>query len=238
MPTSPDIPTSHWEERACWVQAQPKLQPAVHCTDHCRLLAPMAHVAFILGTRLSVPPVVLDLRGWGQWGRISKSGADLHGTGYLAWCRMELRCLRTNSRCHHLLRDEDHSISPQTESPIGKPLICHIIRRKDLPTFCRISDILPGKFYGRSVPLHQPPLLRRTLQLEGNEHRNAGPQQHCGRSALVLILVYEYFMSKHDLLEALGRQPAAVRWSIYYLLAIILFTLGQFNSDSFIYLQF
>lgn len=57
-------------------------------------------------------------------------------------------------------------------------------------------------------------------------------------SALVLILVYEYFMSKHDLLEALGRQPTAVRWSIYYLLAIILFTLGQFNSDSFIYLQF
>ena len=141
----------------------------------------MAHVAFILGTRLSVPPVVLEPAWMGTMGRISKSGADLHGTGYLAWCRMELRCLRTNSRCHHLLRDEDHSISPQTESPIGKPLICHIIRRKDLPTFCRISDILPGKFYGRSVPLHQPPLLRRTLQLEGNEHRNAGPQQHCGR---------------------------------------------------------
>ena len=130
---------------------------------------------------LSVPPVDLEPAWMGTMGRISKSGADLHGTGYLAWCRMELRCLRTNSRCHHLLRDEDHSISPQTESPIGKPLICHIIRRKDLPTFCRISDILPGKFYGRSVPLHQPPLLRRTLQLEGNEHRNAGPQQHCGR---------------------------------------------------------
>ena len=142
---------------------------------------PMAHVAFILGTRLSVPPVVLEPAWMGTMGRISKSGADLHGTGYLAWCRMELRCLRTNSRCHHLLRDEDHDISPQTESPIGKPLICHTIRRKDLPTFCRISDILPGKFYGRSVPLHQPPLLRRTLQLEGNEHRNAGPQQHCGR---------------------------------------------------------
>lgn len=45
-------------------------------------------------------------------------------------------------------------------------------------------------------------------------------------SALVLILVYEYFMSKHDLLEALGRQPAAVRWSIYYLLAIITFHTG------------
>jgi hypothetical protein len=163
------------------IQAQPKLQPAVHCADHCRLLAPMAHVAFILGTRLSVPPVVLEPAWMGTMGRISKSGADLHGTGYLAWCRMELCCLRTNSRCHHLLRDEDHDISPQTESPIGEPLICHTIRRKDLPAFCRLSDILPSGLHGRSVPLHQPPLLRRTLQLEGNEHRNAGPQQHCGR---------------------------------------------------------
>lgn len=126
-------------------------------------------------------PLSSNLRGWGQWGVFLSLALTFTGLGIWAWCRMELRCLRTNSRCHHLLRDEDHSISPQTESPIGKPLICHIIRRKDLPTFCRISDILPGKFYGRSVPLHQPPLLRRTLQLEGNEHRNAGPQQHCGR---------------------------------------------------------
>lgn len=167
--------------RMLGIQAQPKLQPAVHCADHCRLLAPMAHVAFILGTRLSVPPVVLEPAWMGTMGRISKSGADLHGTGYLAWCRMELCCLRTNSRCHHLLRDEDHDISPQTESPIGEPLICHTIRRKDLPAFCRLSDILPSGLHGRSVPLHQPPLLRCALQLEGNEHRNAGPQQHCGR---------------------------------------------------------
>ncbi len=47
---------------------QPKLQPAVHCTDHCRLLAPMAHVAFILGTRLSVPPVVLEPAWMGTMG--------------------------------------------------------------------------------------------------------------------------------------------------------------------------
>ena len=66
------------------------------------------------------------------------------------------------------------------------------------------------------------------------------PDHNCivAGGALVLILAYEYFMSKRDLLEALGRQPAVVRWSVYYLLAIMLFTLGQFNSDSFIYLQF
>ena len=50
------------------IQAQPKLQPAVHCADHCRLLAPMAHVAFILGTRLSVPPVVLEPAWMGTMG--------------------------------------------------------------------------------------------------------------------------------------------------------------------------
>lgn len=66
------------------------------------------------------------------------------------------------------------------------------------------------------------------------------PDHNCivAGSALVLILVYEYFMSKRDLLEALEKQPMLVRWGIYYLLAIMFFTLGQFNSDSFIYLQF
>ncbi len=57
-------------------------------------------------------------------------------------------------------------------------------------------------------------------------------------SALTLILVYEYFMSKCDLHALLKRQPTTIRWSIYYLLAIVLFTLGQFSADSFIYLQF
>lgn len=66
------------------------------------------------------------------------------------------------------------------------------------------------------------------------------PDHNCivAGSALVLILVYEYIMSKRDLLEALEKQPMLVRWGIYYLLAIMFFTLGQFNSDSFIYLQF
>lgn len=66
------------------------------------------------------------------------------------------------------------------------------------------------------------------------------PDHNCivAGSALVLILVYEYFMSKQDILKELEKQPKYVRWSIYYLMAILFFTLGQFNSDSFIYLQF
>lgn len=66
------------------------------------------------------------------------------------------------------------------------------------------------------------------------------PDHNCivAGSALILILIYEHFMSKRDLLEALEKQPAAVRWSVYYLLAIVFFSLGQFSSDNFIYLQF
>ena len=122
-------------------------------------------------------PLSSSLRGWGQWGvflslALTFTGLGIwHGAGW-------------NFAVYGLIQGVIifyHDISPQTESPIGKPLICHTIRHKDLPTFCRISDILPGGLHGRSVPLHQPPLLRCALQLEGNEHRNAGPQQHCGR---------------------------------------------------------
>ena len=70
------------------------------------------------------------------------------------------------------------------------------------------------------------------------EPLESSPEHTLHKACNVLILVYEYFMSKRDLLETLEKQPMLVRWSIYYLLAIMFFTLGQFNSDSFIYLQF
>ncbi|WP_320052952.1 MBOAT family O-acyltransferase [uncultured Acetobacteroides sp.] len=57
-------------------------------------------------------------------------------------------------------------------------------------------------------------------------------------SALLLLFVYEYFDSKKDLDKALAHQPALLRWSIYYILAFVLLTLGKFGTDSFIYLQF
>lgn len=66
------------------------------------------------------------------------------------------------------------------------------------------------------------------------------PDHNCivAGSALILILTYEYFMGQKDLLTALEKQSVTVRWSIYFLMAILFFTLGQFSSDSFIYLQF
>ena len=56
--------------------------------------------------------------------------------------------------------------------------------------------------------------------------------------AVVLLFLYEYFMSKRDLLQALSRCHRIIRWSIYYLLVLLMFLFGQFGSEDFIYLQF
>ena len=56
--------------------------------------------------------------------------------------------------------------------------------------------------------------------------------------AIVLLFVYEYFMSKWDLLKAVSRQRAVVRWGIYYLFVFLFLLFGEFGSKDFIYLQF
>lgn len=56
--------------------------------------------------------------------------------------------------------------------------------------------------------------------------------------AIVLLFVYEYFMSKRDLLKAVSRQRAVVRWGIYYLFVFLFLVFGEFGSKDFIYLQF
>lgn len=56
--------------------------------------------------------------------------------------------------------------------------------------------------------------------------------------AIVLLFVYEYFMSKRDLLKAVSRQRAVVRWGIYYLFVFLFLLFGEFGSKDFIYLQF
>jgi len=56
--------------------------------------------------------------------------------------------------------------------------------------------------------------------------------------ALFLVLVYEFFMSRGDLLKRLERQPAVVRWSVYYLIVFTIFIYGKFGANNFIYLQF
>ena len=57
-------------------------------------------------------------------------------------------------------------------------------------------------------------------------------------AALLLMLLYDFFMSKGDLHRRLERQPVLFRWTIYYLIVFALFAYGKFGTENFIYLQF
>lgn len=57
-------------------------------------------------------------------------------------------------------------------------------------------------------------------------------------SALLLILLYDFFMSKGDLHLRFEKQPALIRWTVYYLIVFAVFAYGKFGTENFIYLQF
>ena len=57
-------------------------------------------------------------------------------------------------------------------------------------------------------------------------------------TALLLMLLYDFFMSKGDLHRRLEKQPILLRWTIYYLIVFALFAYGKFGTENFIYLQF
>lgn len=56
--------------------------------------------------------------------------------------------------------------------------------------------------------------------------------------AVVLMFVFEYFNSKHDLLKLVTRQKIWFRWAIYYVMIMLIFLFGAFGVEDFIYIQF
>lgn len=57
-------------------------------------------------------------------------------------------------------------------------------------------------------------------------------------STLLLILLYDFFMSKGDLHLRFEKQPALFRWTVYYLIVFAIFAYGKIGTENFIYLQF
>lgn len=183
-------------------------------------------------------PLSSGMRHWGQWGvflSLSLTFAGLgawHGAGwnYIIYGLIQgliiFYEMKTAMICNKI------------KNWIGNPLFTtlSILRTYLLFAFSliffRLESVSDALYYIRNISF--------STHASWKEVSIGIPDHNCivAGSALVLILVYEYIMSKRDLLEALEKQPMLVRWGIYYLLAIMFFTLGQFNSDSFIYLQF
>lgn len=183
-------------------------------------------------------PLSSGMRRWGQWGvflSLSLTFAGLgawHGAG---WNYIIYGLIQGLIIFYEM---KTAMIRNQIKNWIGNPLFTtlSILRTYLLFAFSliffRLESVSDALYYIRNISF--------STHASWKEVSIGIPDHNCivAGSALVLILVYEYFMSKRDLLEALEKQPMLVRWGIYYLLAIMFFTLGQFNSDSFIYLQF
>lgn len=183
-------------------------------------------------------PLSSGMRRWGQWGvflSLSLTFAGLgawHGAG---WNYIIYGLIQGLIIFYEM---KTAMIRNKIKNWIGNPLFTtlSIFRTYLLFAFSliffRLESVSDALYYIRNISF--------STHASWKEVSIGIPDHNCivAGSALVLILVYEYFMSKRDLLEALEKQPMLVRWGIYYLLAIMFFTLGQFNSDSFIYLQF
>lgn len=183
-------------------------------------------------------PLSSGMRGWGQWGVflsliLTFTGLGIwHGAGW-------------NFAIYGLIQGviifyemKTMAFRNKVRSWLGNPLFStlSVIRTYLIFAFSliffRLGSVSEALYFIRNMSFG--------VHHSWKEMSIGMPDHNCivAGSALVLILVYEHFMSKRDLLEAMTKQPAAVRWSIYYLLAIVFFSLGQFSSDSFIYLQF
>ena len=176
-------------------------------------------------------PLFSSMRRWGQWGvflSLSLTFAGLgawHGAG---WNYIIYGLIQGLIIFYEM---KTAMIRNKIKNWIGNPLRTYLLFAFSL-IFFRLESVSDALYYIRNISF--------STHASWKEVSIGIPDHNCivAGSALVLILVYEYFMSKRDLLEALEKQPMLVRWGIYYLLAIMFFTLGQFNSDSFIYLQF
>ena len=183
-------------------------------------------------------PLSSGMRRWGQWGVFLSLSLTFAGLG--AWHGAEWNYIIYGLIQGLIIFYEMKTamIRNKIKNWIGNPLFTtlSILRTYLLFAFSliffRLESVSDALYYIRNISF--------STHASWKEVSIGIPDHNCivAGSALVLILVYEYFMSKRDLLEALEKQPMLVRWGIYYLLAIMFFTLGQFNSDSFIYLQY
>lgn len=56
--------------------------------------------------------------------------------------------------------------------------------------------------------------------------------------SLLVLWIFEYLNAHYDLDKLFKKSPVAVRWTGYFALVFILFLLGKFETENFIYIQF
>lgn len=158
--------------------------------------------------------------------------------GRVARCGLELCHLRLDPRSDYQLRNDNRRLPEQGGGKRGQTRVrgYSIIRTYLLFAFSLLFFRLPALSDVGYMVSH----LSFNIHSSIKELRLGMTDQECIVTgvAVVLLFMYEYFMSKQDLLQKLSQRHKIVRWSVYYLLVLLMFLFGQFGSEDFIYLQF
>lgn len=183
-------------------------------------------------------PIAASKRYWGQWGIIYALVVTFiilgiwHGAG---WNYVIYGLIQGLVISYEMLTVAYRN---KVENRVGKSVfgVYSILRTYLLFAFSllffRISSLPEVGYMIRNLSFHVNSSFKE-LRLGMSDHECI-----VAGIAVVMLFVYEYFMSKKDLIKELGQCRKVVRWSIYYLFVILVFLFGQFGSEDFIYLQF
>ncbi len=183
-------------------------------------------------------PIAASKRYWGQWGIIYALMVTFvllgvwHGAG---WNYVIYGLIQGMIISYEMITVAYRN---KVEASVGKHVfgVYSIIRTYLLFAFSLLFFRLPALSDVGYMVSH----LSFNIHSSIKELRLGMTDQECivAGVAVVLLFVYEYFMSKQDLLQKLSQCHKIVRWSVYYLLVFLMFLFGQFGSEDFIYLQF
>ena len=183
-------------------------------------------------------PIAASKRYWGQWGIVYALVVPFvllgvwHGAG---WNYVIYGLIQGLIISYEMVTVAYRN---KVETSVGKHVfgVYSILRTYLLFAFSLLFFRLPSLSDAGYMISH----LSFNLHTSIKELRLGMTDQECivAGVAVVVLFLYEYFMSKRDLLQALSERHRIIRWGVYYLLVLLMFLFGQFGSEDFIYLQF
>ena len=183
-------------------------------------------------------PIAASKRYWGQWGIVYALVVTFvllgvwHGAG---WNYVIYGLIQGLIISYEMVTVAYRN---KVETSVGKHVFgaYSILRTYLLFAFSLLFFRLPSLSDAGYMISH----LSFNLHTSIKELRLGMTDQECivAGVAVIVLFLYEYFMSKLDLLQALSERHRIIRWGVYYLLVLLMFLFGQFGSEDFIYLQF
>lgn len=183
-------------------------------------------------------PLTAQLRGWGLWGVLTSLIVTFvalgvwHGAG---WTFAVYGLIQGLIICYELkfkfIRNLIYKIAGQG---IGDAV--HILRTYLLFAF----SLIFFRVATMSDALHY--VANLSLNAHGNwKEVNIGMPDHnwaVAGASIIVLWIYEWVAAHYDVGGKFHRLPAAVRWICYFTLVFIIFLLGKFDTENFIYIQF